>query len=72
MPSERDTLRTILINHSINPDADDAVDRAIGHPECNFELYSYFANSGQMPYGTMKARTGDPDHWMYYRLAARL
>jgi hypothetical protein len=27
-------------------------------------LYDHFASSGQMPYGTMKARTGDPDNWI--------
>lgn len=27
-------------------------------------LYDHFANSGQMPYGVMKARTGDPSNWI--------
>jgi hypothetical protein len=27
-------------------------------------LYDHFADSGQMPYGTMKARTGDPKNWI--------
>lgn len=27
-------------------------------------LFNHFVNSGEMPYGTMKARTGDPDNWI--------
>lgn len=33
------------------------------------ELYDYWANNGEMPYGVQKARTGDPDDWIAYRLA---
>ena len=32
------------------------------------DLYNYFANSGEMPYGVMKARTGMPDEWIIDRL----
>ena len=32
------------------------------------ELYNYFANSGEMPYGVMKARDGDPDQWIADRI----
>jgi len=28
------------------------------------KLYEYFCNSGEMPYGVAKARTGDPDVWI--------
>ena len=28
------------------------------------KLYNYFLNSGDMPYGVAKARTGDPDVWI--------
>lgn len=28
------------------------------------ELYEFFVNSGEMPYGTAKARDGDPDQWI--------
>lgn len=27
-------------------------------------LFDYYSNSGEMPYGTMKARTGDPYEWV--------
>ena len=32
------------------------------------ELYDYYVNSGEMPYGVMKARDGDPDVWIADRL----
>ena len=28
------------------------------------ELFGYYMDSGEMPYGTMKARDGDPDQWI--------
>ena len=36
------------------------------NPELESKLYDYFA--GEMPYGTMKARTGDPDQWLHAKL----
>lgn len=30
-------------------------------------LFDYYANTGEMPYGTMKARTGDPFEWVSAR-----
>ena len=32
-------------------------------------LYDYYVNNGEMPYGVAKARDGDPDQWIYERLA---
>ena len=32
------------------------------------ELLDYYITSGEMPYGIMKARTGDPDEWIWTRL----
>ncbi len=32
------------------------------------ELISYYAESGEMPYGTAKARDGDPDQWVLDKL----
>lgn len=31
-------------------------------------LYSYYLSTGEMPYGTAKARTGDPYEWIADRL----
>ena len=28
------------------------------------KLYDYFCNSGEMPYGVAKCRTGEPDGWI--------
>jgi hypothetical protein len=35
-------------------------------------LYDYYSDNGEMPYGTMKARTGDPYNWISDRLADEL
>ena len=32
------------------------------------DLYGYYMESGEMPYGTMKARDGDPVEWITMRL----
>lgn len=32
------------------------------------DIFDYFADSGEMPYGTMKARDGDPDQWIHSEL----
>ena len=32
------------------------------------KLFNYFCESGEMPYGVAKARTGDPDDWILNRL----
>lgn len=33
------------------------------------DFYVYYLHRGEMPYGTAKARTGDPYHWVNYRVA---
>ena len=33
------------------------------------KIYSWYLDSGEMPYGVAKARTGDPDAWIYDRLS---
>jgi hypothetical protein len=35
-------------------------------------LYDYYLSSGEMPYGTAKARSGDPYEWVTERLIAEL
>lgn len=32
------------------------------------KLYNYYSSNGEMPYGTQKARTGDPDQWIYHKI----
>lgn len=35
------------------------------------DFYEYFVNAGEMPYGTAKARDGDPYQWIFDRLVPR-
>lgn len=32
------------------------------------DLYAFYSSTGDMPYGTMKARTGDPSEWIFQRV----
>jgi hypothetical protein len=32
------------------------------------DLFQFYSSSGEMPYGTMKARTGDPFNWISDKL----
>ncbi|WP_353480176.1 hypothetical protein [Haliscomenobacter sp.] len=50
-------------NFEANGDLDDDLYHA---------LYDYYSDNGEMPYGTMKARTGDPYNWINDRLANEL
>ena len=61
--SERDEVKAILDKHGIK----NADDIEYGSDVYD-ELFNYFANSGEMPYGVMKARTGMPDEWIADRL----
>lgn len=36
--------------------------------ELNYKLFRIFSDSGEMPYGVAKARTGDPSNWIADRL----
>ena len=62
MITEYDEVKAILKKHdSLNKDVED-----LDEPKLLEELYSYF--QADMPYGTQKARTGDPDEWIANRL----
>jgi len=61
--SEYDEVKVILDKHGIKS-SDDV---ELGTPVYD-ELFDYFSNSGEMPYGVQKARTGMPDEWIYDRL----
>ena len=57
--NEYDTVKNILIKHNVlNKEIEDLDD-----PELLLDLYSHFQD--QMPYGTQKARDGDPDEFIY-------
>lgn len=36
------------------------------------KLYSFYMDSNEMPYGTAKARDGDPQEWIFNRLTSEL
>lgn len=50
--------------------------QALANPEAvvedNFdELFEFYTRTNQMPYGTAKARTGDPYIWIQTRLITK-
>ena len=60
--SEYETVKAILIKHdALNMDIDQLDDEKL-----LFDLYGHFQD--QMPYGTQKARDGDPDEFIYDKL----
>ena len=60
--SEYDTVKNILIKHDVlHKDIDQLDD-----PILMEDLYKHFQE--EMPYGTQKARTGDPDEYIYDKL----
>ena len=61
--SERDEVKAILDKYGIK-NADDV---ELGSDVYD-ELFGYYMDSGEMPYGVMKARTGMPDEWIADRL----
>ena len=62
MKSEYDTVKSILIKHNALHLDIDQIDDAI----LMEDLYGHFQE--QMPYGTQKARDGDPDEYIYDKL----
>ena len=59
MKSEYDTVKNILIKHGVlHKEIEDLDD-----PKLLEDLYTHFQD--QMPYGTQKARDGDPDEFIY-------
>ena len=63
MISEYDEVKAILDNNEVTD-----LDQIEYGSEVYEDLYNYFANSGEMPYGVMKARTGMPDEWIIDRI----
>ena len=61
--SEYDEVKRILASNDVTD-----LDQIEYGSEVYEDLYDYYANSGEMPYGIMKAREGDPDVWIIDRL----
>ena len=63
MDSEYKEVKAILDKHGITK----SDDIELGTPAYE-ELFGYYMDSGEMPYGVMKARTGMPDEWIANRI----
>ena len=63
MTSELDEIKKILDQNDITD-----LDQVEYGSEVYEELFGYYMDSGEMPYGVMKARTGMPDEWIIDRL----
>lgn len=63
MDTEYNEVKAILDKHGITK----ADDIELGTPAYE-ELFGYYMDSGEMPYGVMKARTGMPDEWIWNRV----
>jgi len=63
MKTEYDEVKRILDTHGIT----DVDDISYGD-ECYDDLIKYYMDSGEMPYGVMKARTEMPDVWIADRI----
>ena len=61
--SEYSEVKAILDKHGITK----ADDIELGTPVYD-ELFGYYMDSGEMPYGVMKARDGMPDEWIWNRV----
>lgn len=58
--TETDAVLAILSRHGVS------AEEAVNDSKCFEELYEYYVDI--MPYGTAKARTGDPCQWIAERL----
>ena len=63
MKSEYEEIKAILIKHDVTD-----LDQIEYGSEVYDDLFDYYMSSGEMPYGIMKAREGDPDVWIVDRL----
>ena len=63
MMSEYDEVKKILDQNDVTE-----LDQIEYGSEVSEDLFSYYMNSGEMPYGVMKARTGMPDEWIIDRV----
>ena len=62
MTNEYDTVKNILIKHDVlHKDIEDLDDEKL-----MLDLFMHFQE--EMPYGVQKARTGDPDEYIYNKL----
>lgn len=58
-------LKAIITKHK--PAVDVFLDGGDLSEELYDDLYDYYCSTNEMPYGTAKARTGDPHEWITKR-----
>ena len=63
MKTEYEEVKAILIKHDVTD-----LEQIEYASEVFEDLYGYYMDSGEMPYGTMKVRDGDPDVWIADRI----
>ena len=63
MKTEYDEVKTILDRHDVS-----SLDDIEYGSEVYEDQFGYYLDSGEMPYGVMKARTGMPDEWIVDRI----
>ena len=60
-------VQRIFDKYNIDPMEPDAIEIALDNYACGVELAELYQD--EMPYGTQKARTGDPHVWLANKLA---
>ena len=63
MISEYDEVKKILDQNGVTD-----LDQIEYGSEVYDDLFDYYMSSGEMPYGIMKAREGEPDVWIVDRI----
>ena len=63
MKTEYDEVKAILDANEVTD-----LDQIEYGSEVYEDLFGYYMESGEMPYGIMKARTGMPDEWIVDRI----
>ena len=67
-PQEDEEIKAIMMKHPEEAKKLKATGDIDMDSQLYMDLYSYYLDSGEMPYGTAKARDGDPVEWILDRL----
>ena len=67
-PQEDEEIKAIMMKHPEEAKKLKATGDIDSGSDLYMDLYSYYLDSGEMPYGTAKARDGDPVEWIMDRL----
>ena len=67
-PQEDEEIKAIMMKHPEEAKKLKATGDIDSGSDLYMDLYSYYLDSGEMPYGVAKARDGDPVEWILDRL----